>query len=156
MTTPDPAAALERWASAQLAKLAAPARRRLARVLATELRRHEARRIASQHNPDGSAYTPRKQPALRSRKGRLKQRKGAMFRKLRQARYLRTRTTAQEASIGFAGRVARIARVHQYGQRDRVSPGGPQVRYAQRELLGLTPALHTRIRALLVAHLTRG
>jgi len=151
----DATGALDAWAAGLLARLQPPARRRLARVLAVELRRTQQRRIASQQNPDGSPYTPRKQPALRSRKGRIQQRKGAMFRKLRQARYLRTRTTAQEASIGFAGRVARIARVHQYGQRDRVSPRGPQVRYAQRELLGLTPALHARIRTLLVEHLTR-
>jgi len=152
----DPTRALDTWAAGILAKLQPPARRRLARELAIELRRIQQRRIASQQNPDGSPYTPRKQPTLRSRKGRIKQRKGVMFRKLRQAKHLRTRTTAQEASIGFSGRVARIARVHQYGQRDRVRPGGPQVRYAQRELLGLTPALHTRIRALLVDHLTRG
>jgi len=152
----DSMRALDTWAASMLVKLQPPARRRLARELAIELRRTQQRRIASQQNPDGSPYTPRKQPTLRSRKGRIKQRKGAMFRKLRQAKHLRTRASAQEASIGFAGRVARIARVHQYGQRDRVSPGGPQVRYAQRELLGLTPALHTRIRALLVDHLTRG
>lgn len=36
----------------------------------------------------------------------------------------------------FEGKVQRIARVHHYGLRDRVSRKGPEVRYAERQLLG--------------------
>jgi len=91
MNNTDPGPALERWAGTLLARLAAPARRRLARVLALELRRSQQRCIAAQQDPDGAPYIPRKQPALRDRKGPIQRRKGAMFSKLRQARYLRTR-----------------------------------------------------------------
>ncbi|MBL1569862.1 phage virion morphogenesis protein, partial [Klebsiella pneumoniae] len=35
------------------------------------------------------------------------------------------------------GRVQRIARVHHYGLRDRVSRRGPEVQYSQRRLLGI-------------------
>ena len=41
-------------------------------------------------------------------------------------------------AIGFAGRVAFIARVHQYGLRDKVEKDGPTVKYDPRELLGFT------------------
>ncbi|EJN8575578.1 phage virion morphogenesis protein, partial [Salmonella enterica subsp. enterica serovar Anatum] len=34
-------------------------------------------------------------------------------------------------------KVQRIARVHHYGLRDRVSRKGPEVRYAERHLLGI-------------------
>ncbi|MFZ6744681.1 phage virion morphogenesis protein [Undibacterium sp. JH2W] len=39
--------------------------------------------------------------------------------------------------VGFYGRVARIARVHQYGLRDRVVAGGVDVQYEQLRVLGL-------------------
>ena len=42
-------------------------------------------------------------------------------------------------AIGFMGRVASIARVHQFGLRDKVEKDGPTVKYASRELLGFTP-----------------
>ncbi len=41
--------------------------------------------------------------------------------------------------VGFYGRVARIARVHQYGLRDRVVAGGNDVQYEQRRVLGINP-----------------
>jgi phage virion morphogenesis protein len=43
-------------------------------------------------------------------------------------------------SLGFTGRVARIARVHQYGLRDRPEPNARDARYEMRELLGFTGA----------------
>lgn len=63
-----------------------------------------------------------------------------MFRKMRQARWLRDSATAQEAVVGFTAAAARIGQVHQLGLRDRVSrkPGAPEVTYPQRVLLGLT------------------
>ncbi|CEH52911.1 Phage virion morphogenesis protein (fragment) [Xanthomonas citri pv. citri] len=41
-------------------------------------------------------------------------------------------------SVGFVGRVSRIAHVHQDGATDRARPGGPMARYEKRVLLGLT------------------
>ncbi|EMF0743461.1 phage virion morphogenesis protein [Klebsiella aerogenes] len=61
-----------------------------------------------------------------------------MFRRLRTARFLKARATSEGASVGFTGVAARIARVHQYGLRDRVNDSGAMASYPRRELLGLS------------------
>ncbi|MCX8972087.1 phage virion morphogenesis protein [Citrobacter portucalensis] len=86
-----------------------------------------------QRNPDGTGYEPRRVTA-RTKKGRIKRQ---MFAKLRTTKYLKTAATADSASVEFAGQVQRIARVHHYGLRERVSHRGPEVRYAERRLLGV-------------------
>ncbi|HJF86500.1 MAG TPA: phage virion morphogenesis protein, partial [Companilactobacillus farciminis] len=63
--------------------------------------------------------------------------KRQMFTKLRTTKYLKTAASADSASVQFEGKVQRIARVHHYGLRDRVSRKGPEVRYAERRLLGM-------------------
>ena len=127
--------ALETWLSPLLQKLDGRGRAQLARKAAQQLRRSQQQRIRAQVNPDGSSYVPRKPRDLRGKKGRIK---GRMFEKLKMARYLKAKGTPQQAVIGFAGRVSRIARVHQYGLKDRAECGAPEVRYARRELLGLS------------------
>lgn len=76
------------------------------------------------------------------RKGRIRQ--VAMFRKLRTARNLRSDATDQEAWVGFTGRAAEIARVHQDGLQERPAAKARPVRYAKRTLLGLTDAERSR------------
>ena len=130
-------------------------RRRLARKIGAALRRSQAQRIASQRNPDGSAYEPRK---LRTKTGRIKRqaKAGPMFRKLRQARFLQVEASEAEVSVGyFAATVARVAAVHHYGLRDRVSRdrGSPEVTYARRELVGFTSDERARILELAIEHL---
>ncbi|MDH0866449.1 phage virion morphogenesis protein [Mitsuaria sp. GD03876] len=127
--------ALDDWLAPLLAGITPTARRRLARDLARDLRRQQQQRIAAQLNPDGTRYEARK-ATLRDRKGKI--RRGAMFAKIRTATHLRVEASPDQASVGFAGRVARIASVHQLGLRDRVRPDGPEVQYAARRLLGLT------------------
>lgn len=144
----DDLTALANWAEPLLAKLDAGARRQLARHIAQDLRRSQAGRIADQKNPDGSPYAPRK---LRHKQGRIKRQK--MFIKLRQRRHLKARVSSAEISVGFFGRVARIARVHQYGLRDRVAPDGPQADYEQRELIGFTREDRAMIEARLLEYL---
>ncbi|QCX49870.1 phage virion morphogenesis protein [Ralstonia pseudosolanacearum] len=125
---------LEAWLAGMLTKLDAPARRVLARAVAAELRRRQAARIAEQRNPDGSPYVPRKpQQQLRRRAGRIRR---AMFTRLRLARYMKTETDANTAVVTFAGSAQRIARVHQFGLRDRVNKAGLTAQYPVRELLG--------------------
>ena len=102
------------------------------RQLAQELRRTQQQNIRMQRNPDGSSYEPRRVTA-RSKKGRIKRQ---MFAKLRTTKYLKTAASADSASVQFEGKLQRIARVHHYGLRDRVSRKGPEVRYAERQLLG--------------------
>ncbi|WP_338616455.1 phage virion morphogenesis protein [Pigmentiphaga sp. CHJ604] len=126
------------WAAPILARFTPAETRAAMRDIALELRRSQAKRIGRQRDPDGSAYQPRKK--LRDRKGRLR---GAMFKRLRTARYLRVESSPTQATVVFAGRVQRIARVHQDGLVDvvdRRAPSSASVRYARRRLLGLTGA----------------
>lgn len=142
---------LDDWLAQLLAKLTPAERRTLARRVATGLRRRQRERIKAQQNPDGSAYAPRK-PQNRHQAGAIRRR--GMFAKLRTAKYLRTRTGKDAAVAGFYGRIAHIARVHQYGLRDRVEPGGPRVQYPQRQLLGFSEDDREAIRDALLKHLT--
>ncbi|MGO1072110.1 phage virion morphogenesis protein [Lysobacter sp. CA199] len=142
---------LETWAAPLIAALSPSARRTLLQAMAVDLRRSQQRRIAQQCNPDGSAYAPRK-PQREDRVGRI--RRGVMFRRIRQARHLRATSDADGLRVGYAGRVARIARVHQDGGTDGATRGGPLIRYARRQLLGFSGAERGRIRDLLLTHLT--
>lgn len=110
-------------------------RRKLSMAIGRKLRASQKSRITTQKNPDGSAFIPRKF-RLRNKRDKIKNK---MFNLIKNAKYLRLQHTAQGIAIGFAGRVSRIASVHQYGLRDRVASDGPQVKYAARELLGFTP-----------------
>ena len=127
------------WLTALLANLEPAVRSRMMRELAQELRRNQQKNIRLQRNPDGSSYEPRRVTA-RSKKGRIKRK---MFTKLRMAKYLKTVASADSASVQFAGKVQRIARVHHYGLRDRISRKGPEVRYAERRLLGVNDEVET-------------
>ncbi|EPQ7907637.1 phage virion morphogenesis protein [Klebsiella pneumoniae] len=121
------------WLAALLANLEPAARNRMMRQLAQELRRSQQQNIRLQRNPDGTAFEARRVTA-RSKKGRIKRQ---MFAKLRTTKYLKTAATADSTSVQFDGKVQRIARVHHYGLRDRVSRKGPEVKYAERRLLGI-------------------
>lgn len=129
---------LEGWLSAMLSNLSDSEQRALSRKIGVKLRRSQASRIASQLNPDGSTFDsrkPQRKTKAREASGRIRR---EMFAKLRTARHLKMSTSAEEVSIGFLGRTAQIARVHQDGLQDEVSPGGPVVRYPARQLLGFT------------------
>ena len=146
---------LELWAAPWLAKLAPAQRRQLARTIALDLRRSQQQRIAAQIAPDGTPYAARKRRTtlLRDKRGALRRKKDAMFVKLRTARWLKINATNDGAEVGFFGRVAPLARVHQDGSMDRVTPGGPAVRYPARPLLGFTPADRETIRGHLLQYL---
>lgn len=75
-----------------------------------------------------------------------------MFQKLRTARYMKMNATASGVEIGFEGRIAAIARVHQKGKTGRVNA---YVRhdYPERELLGATPDDIEMIHDMLMRHL---
>jgi phage virion morphogenesis protein len=143
---------LEDWAGPLLRQLQPAQRTRLSRVIGTALRRTQQKRISAQQNPDGSPYAPRR-PATprRAKAGNIKRR--AMFAKIRQAKHLRIRATPQDVTVGFVGRVTRIAQVHQEGRTDNVSRGGPRVTYARRELLGFSAADEALVRELILDHL---
>ena len=149
--------ALEQWADALLARLSPSARRTALLDIARVLRRSQQARIAAQHNPDGSTYTTRKNRTakggkkLRDKQGRIK--RTAMFVKLRTARFLKIEADSTSLAIGFTGRVASIARIHQFGEREPVAPGGPEYTYPARVLLGFTEADREMIRNRLLSQL---
>lgn len=143
MADTDPLAPLEPWMKDLLRAAGPSARRRLADRIAKDLQASQRERIAAQLNPDGSAFARRKH-VLRTKTGRIKRRQ-AMFAKLRTARYLKARATADKAEVGYTSRAAAIARVHQLGLRDRPQFPGPLVRYRKRELLGFTAEDRARI-----------
>lgn len=108
------------------------------RELAQELRRNQQQNIRLQRNPDSSGYEPRKITA-RTKKGRIKRQ---MFAKLRTTKYLKTAASADSASVQFDGSVQRIARVHHYGLRDKISRRNNTVlKYPERKLLGINNAV---------------
>lgn len=124
---------VDAWLDVLLAGLEPAARKRMMRELAQQLRRSQQKNIRMQRNPDGTAYEPRRVTG-RTKTGRIRRQ---MFTKLRTAKYLKAVASPDSASVEFEGRVQRIARVHHYGLRERVSRKGPEVRYAERRLLGL-------------------
>lgn len=75
-----------------------------------------------------------------------------MFQKLRTARYMKMNATAAGASIGYEGRIAHIARIHQEGQ---LAPVNEFIRYdyPERELLGATPDDIEMVYDMLLRHL---
>lgn len=132
MNSSDPDA-INQWLGSILAPLDPGQRRRFFRQLAVDLQRSQADRIKALQNPDGSPFEPRKP---RKKKGSIRQR--AMFAGLRKRKNLRRASSSDHAEVGFRGRAARIADVHQQGLINEVSPGGPLAKYAQRQLLGLS------------------
>ncbi|CAI0971058.1 Mu-like prophage protein gpG [Serratia proteamaculans] len=120
-----------------IAGLSASSRRQMAADIAKRLRASQQGRIKRQQAPDGTPYADRKRQPIRSKKGRVKRQ---MFAKLRTNRYMKAKGTADEALVEFAGRVQRIARVHQEGLRDRPNRHSRDVQYDARPLLGFSEA----------------
>ena len=117
-----------------LERLSLGERARFAKQIGRDLRKSQGKRISEQKNPDGSSYTPRRK-RLREQKGKIKRK---MFTKIKNTSNLKVLSNADSIAIGFVGRVARIARVHQEGLKDRAEKGAPDVVYPKRELLGFT------------------
>ncbi|MFI4118410.1 phage virion morphogenesis protein [Klebsiella pneumoniae] len=133
---------VDAWLDALLAGLEPAARKRMMRELAQQLRRSQQKNIRMQRNPDGTAYEPRRVTA-RTKQGRIRRQ---MFAKLRTTKYLKAIASQDAASVEFESRVQRIARVHHYGLRDRVSRKGGVIRYAERQLLGI----NSEVKALIM------
>ncbi|WP_176039514.1 phage virion morphogenesis protein [Burkholderia stabilis] len=153
----DDLMAVEAWVGELLAKLTPGQRRGVLRAIVRDLRRSQAARVAKQTNPDGTPFEPRKRasgkrPPARAGAGRI--RRQAMFTKLRTTRFMTVDAAADGGTVGFAGRVAQIASVHQHGERAPVSPGGPEYRYPRRVLLGFTEPERGMIRDHYLKHLS--
>jgi len=127
-------------------------RRKLAGDIAKELRKSQQQRIKQQKAPDGSPYQARKRQPLRAKTGRIKR---AMFQKLRTSRYMKASGRENSALVEFTGKVQRIARVHQYGLKDRPNVHAQDVQYAERQLLGFSQADKQLVETLIIKHLSR-
>lgn len=141
---------LENWVAPLLERLQPAARRRLSRSIGIDLRRSQQRRIAAQQNPDGTAYAPRRQASGKS--GRVK--RGAMFRRIRQTRFMKVIAGSESVSVGFTGSAAQIARTHQLGLKE------PQTssrifKYPRRRLLGFSRTELDHVLEVIARHLDR-
>lgn len=134
-----------------LAALSPAGRRRLAGEIAKELRKSQQQRIKQQKAPDGSPYKARKRQPLRAKKGRIKR---AMFQTLRTSRYMKANGRENSAVVEFTGKVQRIARVHQYGLKDRPNVHAQDVQYAERQLLGFSREDKHLVETLIIKHLS--
>jgi len=83
-------------------------------------------------------------------------RQRAMFRKIRRSGILNAGASDLEAWVGFGGAVARVARIHQFGLRDRPARHAREVRYDRRELLGMTAAEREELLDAVIEHLLPG
>ena len=132
--------------------LAPKSRRAIAREIARNLRTSQAKRIAAQRNPDGTPYEPRK-PQLRRKSGRIRR---TMFSKMRTAKHLKTSATENAATVHFTGRTEQIAKVHQFGLRDRVNARrGIFAKYPSRKLLGFSAADIEMVQDTVINHLAK-
>ena len=114
--------------------LSPQSRKAMAATIAKRLRKHQQQRIKRQVTPQGQPFAPRQSQPLRDKKGRIKR---EMFAKLRTAKYMKAKGTDRDAVVEFTGQVQRMAKVHQYGLRDRPSVRAEEVRYPVRPLLGM-------------------
>ena len=109
-------------------------RQRLTVEIAKKQQQQQQQRIKAQKNPDGSLYAKRKPQPLCAKKGRIK---GEIFAKLCTNRYMKASGDDSAAVVEFTGKVQRIARVHQYGLKDKPDRNRPDIVYPRRLLLGL-------------------
>ncbi|HEB0900938.1 TPA: phage virion morphogenesis protein [Citrobacter freundii] len=132
--------------------LSPESRRKLAAEIAKELRKSQQQRIKQQKTPDGTPYQARKRQPHRAKKGRIKR---AMFQKLRTSRYMKARSRNDAAVVEFTGKVQRIARVHQYGLKDRPTPHVQGVQYPERQLLGFSSEDKLQVEGIVINCLTK-
>lgn len=134
-----------------ISALSPAARRKLAGEIAKQLRAAQQQRIKQQKAPDGSPYQARKRQPLRAKKGRIKR---AMFQKLRTNRYMKASGRENSAVVEFTSKVQHIARIHQYGLKDRPNQHTRDVQYAERPLLGFSQKDKQNVESLIVKFIT--
>ncbi|MGP2485657.1 phage virion morphogenesis protein [Pantoea ananatis] len=137
---------VDAWLDALLVKLEPAERKRMLREVARDVRRIQQGNMTAQRAPDGSAWEPRRLSA-RTKPGRIKRK---MFTKLKTAKYLKTKATGDSAEVAFIPAVQRLARVHHYGLRDKVTKNGVTLIYPERRLLGLNKKIEGEVKNILL------
>nr|DAI77374.1 MAG TPA: virion morphogenesis protein [Caudoviricetes sp.] len=135
-----------------IAALSPAGRRRLAGEIAKQLRTAQQQRIKQQKAPDGSPYQARKRQPIRAKSGRIKR---AMFQKLRTSRYMKANACYDAAVVGFTGKVQRIARVHQFGLKDKPNLHSKEIRYSERQLLGFDKPSKNLISGIIIDYVSK-
>lgn len=130
-------------------KLSDTHRRQLSRDISRSLRASQAQRIKQNISPDGVAYEPRK-VSLKQRKGAIRRR--LMFQKLIRAKWLKANSTSNAAAVGFVGFANQVAREHHYGLRSRISQQ-QTVQMPKRELLGITSTELQNVQDIIIRYL---
>lgn len=145
-------AVLQERLAGLIASLSPAARRQMAAEIAKKLRASQQQRIKRQQAPDGTPYAARKRQPVRSKKGRIKR---EMFAKLRTSRFMKAKGSDSAAVVEFTGRVQRMARVHQYGLKDRPNRHSQEVQYPARPLLGFSRDDEQMIEDIIIQHLSQ-
>lgn len=133
--------------AALIANLSPATRKEMARNIAKRLRASQQQNIKRQQAPDGTPFAPRRAQPVREKKGRVKH---EMFKKLRTAKYMKAKGSADDAVVEFTGKVQRMARVHHYGLRDRPARGVKGVLYEKRPLFGLNKSDQLQIEKMVI------
>lgn len=145
-------AVLQERLAGLIASLSPAARRQMAAEIAKKLRASQQQRIKRQQAPDGTPYAARKRQPVRSKKGRIKR---EMFAKLRTSRFMKAKGSDSAAVVEFTGKVQRMARVHQYGLKDRPNRHSQKVQYPARPLLGFSRDDEQMIEDIIIQHLSQ-
>lgn len=145
--------ALQERLAGLIASMSPAARRQMAAEIAKKLRTSQQQRIKRQQAPDGTPYAARKRQPLRSKKGRIKR---EMFAKLRTNRFMKAKGSDSVAVVDFTDKVKRMARVHQYGLKDRPNRHSRDVLYEARPLLGFDSSDLQKIEMLIINSLSQG
>lgn len=139
--------ALQERLAGLIASLSPAARRQMAVEVAKKLRTSQQQRIKRQQAPDGTPYAARKRQPVRSKKDRIKR---EMFAKLRTSRFMKAKGSDSAAVVEFTGKVQRMARVHQYGLKDRPNRNSRDVQYEARPLLGYSSSDLQKVESLIM------
>lgn len=127
----DAIVGLNHWLDQIALRLEPGQRRELMRRLAQGLRVRHRDRIKQQRDPDGYRFIPRK----RNQIGRIK-RQGALFQNI--GKQLKTEYSSDHAAVGFGGRTAFVARVHQEGENIKPNKFAKATQYPIRKLVGFS------------------
>lgn len=106
-------------------------------AIRTMLKKGMLRSMSPQH-PSGSAQKRRAQYMLTG---------------FARNQFMHIHYSPQDASVFFGGRAERLARIHHFGLRDSVIPGGAQYDYPARQLLGISTPMRQRVSGLIINHL---
>ena len=127
----DAYSGLDHWLDQIALRLEPTQRRELMRRLAQGLRVRTRDRIKQQRDPDGNRFIPRKRNQIGNKK-----RQGALFQNI--GKQLKTEYSADYAAVGFGGRTATVAEIHQQGKTIKPSRYAKATNYPIRALVGFS------------------